>query len=98
VIWVWVVGGVLLVAAGFAATYLPRARARALRQRTAWSAARAAIASAAVSRDAAATDVPEAGDLFARAELLAANGGGVAAAEEAADCAERADRLWQEAR
>lgn len=97
-IWVWVVGVVLLVAAGFAATYLPRARARALRQRTAWSAARAAIASAAVSRDAAVADVPEAGDLFARAELLAANGGGVTAAEEAADCAERADRLWREAR
>jgi hypothetical protein len=98
VIWVWVVGVVVLVAAGFVATYVPRARARALRQRTAWSAARAAIASAAVSRDAAVEDVPAAGDLFARAELLAANGGGVAAAEEAADCAERADRLWREAR
>ncbi|MBB4905185.1 DUF6403 family protein [Actinophytocola algeriensis] len=97
-IWVWVVGIVLLVVAGFAAAYLPRARARALRQRTAWSAARAAIASAAISRDAVPDDVPEAGDLFARAELLVANGGGVAAAEEAADCAERADRLWREAR
>ena len=96
-IWVWIVGAVLLVAAGFAAMYLPRARARALRQRTAWSAARAAIDSAAVSRDAAPGDVPEAEDLFARAELLAANGGGVAAAEEAGDCAERADRLWREA-
>jgi hypothetical protein len=97
VIWVWVVGVVLLVAAGFAAAYLPRTRARALRQRTAWSAARAAIASAALSRDAAPEDVPEAEDLFARAELLAAHGGGVAAADEAADCAARADRLWQEA-
>ncbi|MFC4852137.1 DUF6403 family protein [Actinophytocola glycyrrhizae] len=95
--WVWVVGVVLLVVAGFGAVYLPRTRARALRLRTAWSAARAAIDSAAVSRDATSADVPEADDLFARAELLAANGGGEAAADEAADCAERADRLWQEA-
>lgn len=93
----WVVGVVVLVVAGFAAAYLPRRRARALRQRTAWSAARAAIASAAVSRDAAPDDVPAAEDLFARAELLAAHGGGVAVAEEAADCAERADQLWREA-
>lgn len=97
VIWVWVAGAVLLVAAGFAAAYLPRTRARTLRRRTAWSAARAAIASAAISRDAAPDDVAEAEDLFAHAELLAANGGGLAAAEEAADCAERADRLWREA-
>lgn len=96
-IWVWAGGAVLLVAAGFGVTYLPRARSRALRRRTAWSAARAAIDSAAVSRDAAPHDVPEAGDLFARAELLTAGGGGEAAAEEAADCAERADRLWREA-
>ena len=96
-IWVWVAGVVLLVAAGFAAAYLPRMRARALRRRTAWSAARAAIASATISRDAAPDDVVEAEDLLAHAELLAANGGGVAAAEEAEDCAERADRLWREA-
>lgn len=94
----WVVGVVLLVAAGFATVHVPRARSRALEERTAWSAARAAIAGAEISRVAAPGDVPEAQDLFARAELLAANGGGVAAAEEAADCAERADRLWQEAR
>lgn len=96
-IWLWVVGVVLLVAAGFGAVYLPRTRSRSLRRRTAWSAARAAIDSAAVSRDAAAADVPAAEELLTRAELLAASGGGVAAAEEAADCAERADRLWQEA-
>jgi hypothetical protein len=40
--------------------------------------------------------VPEAEDLFARAELLIASQGGTAAAVEAADCAARADRLWQE--
>lgn len=96
-IWLWVVGTVLLVAAGFGVTYLPRARSRALRRRTAWSAARAAIDSAAISRDAAPHDVPEAEDLFARAELLAAGRGGEGAAEEAADCAERADLLWREA-
>jgi hypothetical protein len=95
--WVlWVVGVVALVAAGFAVTYLPRARVRGLRRRTAWSAARAAIDSASVSRDAA-PDVPEADELLTRAELLAAHRGGVAAAEEAADCAARADRLYREA-
>ncbi len=96
-IWVWVVGAVLVVAGGFAVAYLPRVRARSLSTRTAWSAARSAIDSAAISRDAAPADVPEADDLFARAELLAAGGGGVAAAREAADCAERADRLWRAA-
>ncbi|WP_459709968.1 DUF6403 family protein [Actinophytocola sp. KF-1] len=96
-IWVWVVGVVLIVAAGFAVAYLPRVRARSLSTRTAWSAARAAIDSAAISRDAAPADVPEADDLFARAELLAAGRGGVTAAQEATDCAERADRLWRAA-
>lgn len=96
-IWVWVVGVVLLLVAGFAVVYLPRARSRALGERTAWSAARAAIGSAAISRDAATTDVPEADDLFARAELLAAGGGGADAAREATGCAERADELWRAA-
>lgn len=96
-IWLWVVGVVLLVAAGFVVAYLPRARSRALRERTAWSAARAAITSAAISRDAIAGDVPEADDLFARAELLAASGGGEDAAREAAGCAARADELWRAA-
>lgn len=96
-IWVWVVGVVLLVVAGFGATFLPGTRSRDRRRRTAWSAARTAIDTAAISRDATAHDVPDAEDAFARAELLAAGGGGVAAAEEAAVCAERADRLWREA-
>ncbi len=93
----WVLGAVLLAAAGFGAAFLPRWRARDLRHRTAWSAARAALDSAAISRDAAPGDVPAAADLFTRAELLVAGRGGVAAAEEAADLAARADRLWQEA-
>jgi hypothetical protein len=97
VIWVWVVGVALLVAAGFAATFVPRARSRDRGRRTAWSAARAAIDSAAISRDAVLRDVPAAAELFTRAELLAAGGGGTAAAREAADCAERADRMWREA-
>jgi hypothetical protein len=96
VIWVWVVGALLLVVAAFGVGYLPRTRSRALRQRTAWSAARAAIDSATISRDAAGHDVPAAEDLLARAELLAAGRGGVVAAEEAADCAQRADRMWRE--
>jgi uncharacterized protein DUF6403 len=93
---VWVVGAVVLVAAGFGAAYLPRARDRDERAGTGWSAARAAVASAAVSRDAA-REVPEADDLFARAELLIAGQGGPDAAAEATDCATRADRLWREA-
>ena len=87
----------LLVAAGFGAAYLPRVRARQLRARTAWSAARSAMDSAAVSREAVPGEVPAAEELFARAELLAAGRGGVAAAVEAEDCAVRADRMWREA-
>ncbi|MFL6118080.1 DUF6403 family protein [Actinophytocola sp.] len=83
--------------AGFGAAYLPRARAGDSARRTAWSAARAAIDSATVSRDAAPRDLPHADELLTRAELLAASRGGVAAAEEAADCAARADRLYREA-
>lgn len=95
--WVlWVVGVVLLVAAGFVVTYLPRARTRSLRHRTAWSAAHAAIDSATISRDAA-PDRPEADEFLTRAQLLAAHRGGVAAAKEAADCATEADRRYREA-
>jgi hypothetical protein len=94
---IWVVGAALLLAAGFGAAYLPRTRARDLRRRTAWSTARAALDSAAVSRDAAARPVPDADELFTRAELLAAARGGAGAATEAADCAARADRLWRAA-
>lgn len=93
----WVLGTVVLVGAGFGAAYLPRVRARQLYRRTAWSAARSAIESAAVSRDAVIGEVAAAEELFARAESLAAGGGGVAAAAAAEDCAARADRLWQEA-
>ena len=92
-IWLWVVGVVLLVAAGFGAVYLPRTRSRSLRRRTAWSAARAAITSATISRDAAPHDVARADELLARAESLT---GGLAAAQEAADCATEADRLYRE--
>jgi hypothetical protein len=93
---VWVVGVVVLAGAGFGVVYLPGARARGLRRRTAWSAARAAIESAVISRDAA-PSAPEADDLLARAEFLVAQRGGRAAADEAAGCAGRADRLYREA-
>jgi hypothetical protein len=97
VVWLWVVGVVLLVAAGFVVTYVPRARARDLRRRTAWSAAHAAIDSATVSRDGVTRDLPVANELLTRAQLLAAHHGGLAAAQEAADCAAKADRIYQEA-
>ena len=88
-------GGVLLVAAGLVATLLPGWRAREETRRTAWSTARAAIDSAAVSRDAAATRVPEAEQLLARAELIAGGRGGPVAARAAAEFARRADLLWR---
>ncbi|MFI1194265.1 DUF6403 family protein [Micromonospora sp. NPDC020750] len=93
---IWLAGGLLLVGAGFATTVLPRWRAREQARRTAWSTARAQIDSAAVSRDAAGTRVPEAEQLLARAELIAAGRGGPAAARTAAEHARQADRLWRE--
>jgi hypothetical protein len=91
----WVLGVVVLAAAGFGAAYVPRRRNRQLRERTAWADARAALDSAAISRDASLLAVPVADDLYTRAELLVAGEGGLAAAEEAVVLAEKADRLWQ---
>ncbi|WBB80584.1 DUF6403 family protein [Micromonospora sp. WMMD882] len=92
----WVGGGVLIVAAGFVTAFAPRWRARERERRVAWSTARAAIDSAAVSRDAAGRPVAEAERLLSQAELIAARRGGSAAARTAAEHAERADRLWRE--
>ncbi|KKK06780.1 DUF6403 family protein [Micromonospora sp. HK10] len=94
----WLGGGVVALAAGFAAALLPRRRARAENRRVAWSSARAAIHDAGVSRDAARTPVPEADRLLARAELLAAARGGADAAREAAEHARRADEMWRRGR
>ncbi|TVT11625.1 DUF6403 family protein [Amycolatopsis bartoniae] len=92
----WVVSAVVLGVAGFAGVLLPRRRARAELDRTAWSTARAAVAMAEVSRDAAG-DVAEAEQLLARAERMIADGDGARAAEAATEYARRADRLWREA-
>ncbi|MGW4498088.1 DUF6403 family protein [Micromonospora sp. NPDC004336] len=92
---IWLVGGVLLAGAGFATTLLPRLRARGQERSLAWSTARAAIDSAAVSRDAAAGRVPEAEQLLARAESIAADGGGATAARAATGYAREADLLWR---
>ncbi|KXK58913.1 hypothetical protein AWW66_27110 [Micromonospora rosaria] len=92
---VWLLGGVLLLGAGFVTALLPRWRARAQDRVVAWSAARAAIDSAAVSRDAARRPVPEAERLLARAEHLAAGRGGPTAARTATGYARRADELWR---
>lgn len=94
---VWVVAAVVVAVAGAGVVAVPRLRDRDLRRRTAWSAARAAIDSAAVSRDAATTSQPEAEQLLARAETLAAAHGGPRAAESAHDHAVRADALWRAA-
>lgn len=94
---VWVLAAVVLAAAGFGVVAVPRWRDRDLRRRTAWSAARAAIDSAAVSRDAAAAPLPEAEQLLTRAETIAAAHGGPRAARAAEDHARRADALWRAA-
>jgi hypothetical protein len=95
---IWLVAAAVLLAAGFGVAFLPWWRAHDLRKRTAWSRARAAVDSASVSRDACRGAVPEAERLFARAESIAGERGGVKAAGMVADLAERADRLWREAR
>ncbi len=95
---IWSIAAVVLLASGFAAAFLPRWRAQELRERRAWSHARAAIDSASVSRDACPVAVPEAELLLARAESIAADRGGAKAAGMVSDQAERADRLWREAR
>jgi uncharacterized membrane protein YhaH (DUF805 family) len=69
---VWVLAAVLVAVAGAGVIAVPRLRDRDLRRRTAWSAAAAAIGSAAVSRDAATTSQPEAEQLLTRAETIAA--------------------------
>jgi hypothetical protein len=91
----WLIGGLTLLAAGFAATLVPRWRAHEQGRRVAWSTARAAIDRAAVSRDAAPVRVVEAEQLLARAELIAGDRGGQRAARAAAGYAQRADRLWR---
>ncbi|MFI5590935.1 DUF6403 family protein [Amycolatopsis sp. NPDC051758] len=94
---VWVLAAVVVAVAGFGVVAVPRWRDRDLRRRTAWSAARAAIESATVSRDAAAGPQPEAEQLLARAETIAAAHGGPRAAKTAHDHAVRADELWRAA-
>jgi hypothetical protein len=95
--WVWVAAAVVLVGAGYAVVALPRLRERKTRLRTAWAAARAALERAAISRDAASGEHPEAEQLLARATALAAEGGGPGAAETVREQARHADKLWQEA-
>jgi hypothetical protein len=93
----WLVGIAVLVTAGFAATFVPHARRRRQRGDEAWAAARSAIETATIRRDACEATVIEADDLLARAEAIAAEGGGPDAAERAESDARRAGRLWREA-
>src|SRR3954469_887680 len=81
---VWVLGAAVIAAAGVGVVAWPWWRDRDLRRRTAWSAARAAVDSAAVSRDAASSSQLEAEQLLARAETIAAAHGGTRAARTAA--------------
>ncbi|MGA3486531.1 DUF6403 family protein [Micromonosporaceae bacterium DT55] len=92
---IWPAGLLLLLGAGFAAGLLPALRTRQARRAAAWTAARAAVESAAISRDAAPEPVPAAEELLHRAELIVAAGGGPSAAATAAEQARRADRMWR---
>ncbi|GAB3573844.1 hypothetical protein GCM10027445_33680 [Amycolatopsis endophytica] len=92
---VWLIGAVVLVAAGVAVV-LPRGRRQ--ERGAAWSLVRNAVDKATISRDAARRDVPEADQFLARAERMLADGGGPNAARAAAGYARHADRLWREAR
>lgn len=94
---IWLVGIVVLVAVGFAAAFVPQARRRRLRGDEAWAAARSAIETAVIRREACEATVPEAEDLLARAEASAAEGGGPGAAQRAERDARRAGSLWREA-
>lgn len=92
---IWLAGSVLLVASGVLSVMFPRYRLRAQLRQAAWSAARAAITVAEISRDAASGRSSEAEQLLAEAEAIAAAGGGRGAARAAARYARRADRLWR---
>ena len=94
---VWLIGCVVLLAAGLATALVPRWRAREQTLEGAWLAAHAAIDSATVSRDAATTPSVEAEQLLARAEAISSGRGGRSAAREAASLARRADELWRAA-
>lgn len=94
---IWLAGIVVLVAAGVVATFVPQARRRRQRRDEAWAAARSAIEAATIRRDACVVTVPEADDLLARAEAIAAEGGGADLAERAERDARRAGKLWREA-
>lgn len=92
---IWPIGVVVLVAAGFLATYLVHHRSAAQDREIAWSEAHSAMAVAAVSRDAAPAVEHQAEQLFHQAELIVGRQGGVRAARRAAGLADRADRLWR---
>ncbi|MGI8417895.1 MAG: DUF6403 family protein [Nakamurella sp.] len=92
---VWVIGVLVLVVAGMGSVVLAGNRTRRAGVEVAVSTARAAIASAQVSRDASSHDVPAADELLDRATLMLANDAGTDAADQAASLAGKADLLWQ---
>ena len=93
---IWVLAAIVLVTAGYVVVALPRQRERKAQLRTAWAGAHAALERAAISRDAASGEHPEAAQLLARATALAAEGGGPDAARTVREQARQADKLWQE--
>lgn len=94
---IWTIGVLVLVAAGLWSTLVVRSRARRTGTDDATSVARAAVASAEVSRDACRRRIPTADELLQRATLMLADHPGAADADRASALAARADRLWQAA-
>ncbi|MEU5695137.1 DUF6403 family protein [Actinosynnema sp. NPDC020468] len=93
---VWVVGGLVLVGAGFGAAFGPGVRAAARAREQAWVLARGAVEVAEVGRDASTAAVPRAEELLSQAQALVACGGGARVARRATGFARAAERAWRE--
>lgn len=94
----WLVGIVILVAAGFLLEYQRRRRPARTSRAEAESLAAAAISAAQISKDAAPQPDEEAAELLRRAELLLADSTGPQAARTATELARQADQRWRQQR
>lgn len=93
---IWLGGLLMVVVAGGWPVLLARRRTGRRRRSAAEFTARAAIATAQLSRDGSVFHDPVADELLARAELLIASTGGPDAADRAAELARQAERRWTE--
>lgn len=97
-IWlIWAISVVVLAVAGLASILVVRNGSRQGGTDDATSVARAAVASAEVSRDGCGREIPVADELLQRASMMLADNVGVADAKQASALAARADQLWRAA-